>query len=51
MSEDPFLPESDSEPDEATPWGFRITLVAAALYLLWRLVEGAIWLWDWISGV
>jgi hypothetical protein len=43
---DPFLPEADSPPDEPTPWGFRITLVLAALYLLWRLVQGVIWLFD-----
>jgi hypothetical protein len=43
---DSFLPEADSEPDEPTPWGFRITLAAAALYLLWRLFQGFAWLWD-----
>ena len=43
---DPFLPERDSAPDEPTPWGFRITLVMAALYLLWRLVQGLAWVAD-----
>lgn len=43
---DPFLPEEDSVPDEPTPWGFRITVVAAALYLLWRLIQGLVWVWE-----
>lgn len=46
MSGDPFLPEADSPPPEPTPWGFRIVVAAAALYLLWRLVQGVIWLWE-----
>jgi hypothetical protein len=46
---DPLLPEADSEPDEATPWGFRITLVAMGLYLLWRLLEGFLWVWERVT--
>jgi hypothetical protein len=46
---DPFLPEADSPPDEPTPWGFRITLAAAALYLLWRLIQGVVWVWGRLS--
>lgn len=40
---DPYLPERDSSPAENTPWGFRITLVLAAVYLGWRLVQGVVW--------
>lgn len=47
---DPFLPEADSEPDEPTPWGFRITLVLMGLYLVWRLVEGIVWAWERLVG-
>jgi hypothetical protein len=41
---DPFLPEDDSPPPEPSPWGFRITVAAAALYLLYRLGQGIGWL-------
>lgn len=40
---DPFLPEEDSQPAERAPWGFRIVLALAALYLLWRLIQGIGW--------
>jgi len=43
---DPFLPEEDSTPEEKAPWGFRLTLFLAALYLLWRLVQAIGWLID-----
>ena len=42
----PYLPDEDSPPDKPTPWGFRITLVLVAIYLLYRLGQGAVWLWD-----
>ncbi len=45
--ESPFLPDEDTEPEDLpTPWGFRIGLIAAGAYLLWRLVEGIIWAFD-----
>ena len=50
MSESPFLPDEDATPDEPTPWGFRITLVAAAAYLLYRLGQGVVWLWEALTG-
>lgn len=50
MSESPFLPDEDATPDEPTPWGFRITLVAAAVYLLYRLGQGFVWLWEALTG-
>lgn len=43
MSEDPFLPEEDSPPPEHAPWGFRIMLVLVAIYLIYRLVQGIVW--------
>lgn len=43
-SESPFLPEGETDPEDLpTPWGFRITLVAAGLYLLYRLGQGVVW--------
>lgn len=45
--ESPFLPEEESEPESLpTPWGFRITLVAAAIYLLYRFGQGVFWVFD-----
>lgn len=46
---DPYLPDHDSIPDEATPWGFRITLIAAGAYLSWRLFQGVAWVWNWLT--
>lgn len=43
-SDSPYLPEEESEPEELpTPWGFRITLTAVLLYLLYRLGQGVVW--------
>lgn len=42
----PYLPDEDSPPpDEPTPWGFRITVLAVVAYLLYRLFQGIEWLW------
>ena len=47
---DPFLPEEDSAPpDEPTPWGFRITVVLVAIYLVYRLIQLIVWLVGKIS--
>jgi hypothetical protein len=40
---DPHLPERDSEEGEPTPWGFRIVLALVALYLIYRLIQGIVW--------
>ena len=50
MTDSPFLPEEDSQPDEPTPWGFRITLGAAVVYLLYRFGQGIVWLWEAVVG-
>ena len=50
VAESPFLPDEDSAPDEPTPWGFRITLIAAAVYILYRFLQGIAWLWQTVSG-
>jgi hypothetical protein len=47
---DPYLPEEDTPPDEPTPWGFRIVLILAALYLLWRLIQFLMWGWNALLG-
>lgn len=45
MSDSPYLPDEDSTPaDEGTPFSFKLVLVLTAVYLLYRLVEGIIWL-------
>lgn len=36
-------PQEDHEP---APLSFKLMLVAAAIYLGWRLVQGVIWLVD-----
>ncbi|MGQ0849488.1 MAG: hypothetical protein ACT4OP_10275 [Actinomycetota bacterium] len=44
MKSDPFLPEEDSPAPEPSPWGFRITVAAVVIYLLYRLGQGIGWL-------
>ena len=45
--ESPFLPEADPEPEDVpVPWGFRFTLIAAAIYLLYRFGQGIVWVFD-----
>ena len=47
MSEqDSFLPEADGPPQEkeSYPVGFKIAVGLTAIYLLWRLVQGVLWL-------
>lgn len=48
--ESPFLPDEDSPPDEPTPWGFRLTLFLVGLYLLYRLGQGVVWVWHWMTA-
>jgi hypothetical protein len=47
---DPYLPDQDTPPDEPSPWGFRIVLILVALYLLWRLIQGMVWVWHAMIG-
>lgn len=44
-------PDPDDDlADEPTPWTFRIMLILGALYLLWRLIQGVLWLWNQLVG-
>ena len=49
---DPYLPERDGQTEEreSYPWGFKITIALTALYLLWRLVQGMVWLISRLFG-
>jgi hypothetical protein len=33
-----------------TPFSFKLMVVLAVLYLGWRLVQGIVWLFQWITG-
>ena len=33
-----------------TPLSFKLMVVLAALYLGWRLVQGIVWVYQWIIG-
>lgn len=46
---DPHLPEQDSPPREPPAWGFRITLAAAAIYLLFRFGQVVWWGVTWVA--
>jgi len=32
-----------------TPFSFKLMIVLVVLYLGWRLIQGIVWLVDWIS--
>ncbi len=34
--------------DDKAPLGFKVLVLAAALYLLIRLIQGVIWFVDWL---
>lgn len=34
--------------DLKTPFSFKLMIVLTVLYLGWRLVEGIVWLVDWL---
>ncbi len=41
----------DAEPrGEKWPAGFLLLVGAAAIYLGWRLIQGIVWLVDWVRG-
>lgn len=37
-----------NQEDLKTPLSFKIMVVLVVLYLGWRLVEGIVWLWQWM---
>ncbi len=47
---DPFLPEDDTDVDEKPAWGFRITLILLAIYLVYRFIQMGVWLVEWLTG-
>lgn len=44
--DDPYLPEADGSPEEkeSYPIGFKVAVGLTAIYLLWRLAQGVLWL-------
>jgi hypothetical protein len=45
--DEPVTPEGESVP---TPISFKVMVVLAVLYLLYRLVQGVVWLFQALSG-
>ena len=43
-------PETHEE-DQGYPWSMILLIVAAAIYLLWRLLQGIGWLVDRVGGL
>ena len=41
---------SDQPTEQKVPWSFVLLLVAAALYLGFRAIQGIAWLIDWVQG-
>ncbi|GMQ84613.1 MAG: hypothetical protein BMS9Abin07_0177 [Acidimicrobiia bacterium] len=57
MSEESRVPGPESEAadepdgsDEKWPWSFILLIVSAAIYLGWRLIQGIVWVVDWVGG-
>jgi hypothetical protein len=52
VNTDPSLPKSDQDPDDRippAPWSFRIMVALAVLYLVWRLIQGIVWVIERIA--
>ena len=41
--------ESSGQDQVKTPFSFKLMIVLVVLYLGWRLIQGIVWLVDWIS--
>ncbi len=46
------MSQSEHHPvdDVKTPFSFKLMVVLVVLYLGWRLVQGIVWLYQWITG-
>lgn len=42
------MTDQQSQEEIKTPFSFKLMVVLVVLYLGWRLVEGLVWLWDWL---
>ncbi len=42
------MTEGRDQDDVTTPLSFKIMIVLVTLYLGWRLVQGIVWLWQWM---
>ena len=48
MTEPDHQEPSRDQDEIKTPFTFKLMIVLAVLYLGWRLVQGLIWVWDWL---
>ena len=46
------MSHSDQQPAEEVkaPFSFKLMVVLVVLYLGWRLIQGVVWLYQWITG-
>jgi hypothetical protein len=42
------MTEPHEDGDVKAPFTFKLMVVLAVLYLGWRLVQGLVWVWDWV---
>ncbi len=49
-SPEPRAADEPDTSDEKWPWSFILLIVSAAIYLGWRLIQGIVWLVNWIGG-
>jgi len=43
-------PREPEPEDVKTPFTFKLMIVLVVLYLGWRLVQGIVWLFEWLVG-
>lgn len=43
------MTEPGEPEDLKTPWSFKVMVLLVAIYLGWRLVQGVVWLWHWLT--
>lgn len=42
------MTEEREQADLKTPFTFKLMVLLVAVYLGWRLVQGVVWLWEWV---
>ena len=44
-------PVADAEQEDypPSPFSFKLMIVLTVLYLGWRLIQGIVWLWSWLT--
>ena len=47
MTDDGLVEDVEEFPP--APFSFKLMVVLAVVYLGWRLIQGMMWLWEWLT--